>query len=184
MTSDLDLTAFTEQINAANEALQTLKAPAQESADAIEQAFSKAGTSITRSLSRAASDGKITLSELASAILAAINAAALETGGASGGGLGQVLGSILSSASQNFSGQNFSGARAEGGPVLSGGSYLVGERGPELFRPASSGVIETGVLSGPVVNIAFNLSGGPETLVRSEAQIASALSRAARLGLR
>jgi phage-related minor tail protein len=33
------------------------------------------------------------------------------------------------------------GARASGGPVLSGRSYLVGEKGPELFTPASSGHI-------------------------------------------
>ena len=33
------------------------------------------------------------------------------------------------------------GARAMGGPVLAGGTYLVGENGPELFRPQSSGSI-------------------------------------------
>ncbi len=33
------------------------------------------------------------------------------------------------------------GARAAGGPVSAGKSYLVGERGPELFRPTGSGEI-------------------------------------------
>lgn len=33
------------------------------------------------------------------------------------------------------------GARANGGPVSSGGTYLVGERGPELFTPSISGTI-------------------------------------------
>jgi hypothetical protein len=33
--------------------------------------------------------------------------------------------------------------RALGGPVRSGGMYLVGERGPELFRAASSGHISS-----------------------------------------
>lgn len=33
------------------------------------------------------------------------------------------------------------GARAEGGPVRAGGTYLVGEEGPELFTPGRSGVI-------------------------------------------
>jgi hypothetical protein len=32
-------------------------------------------------------------------------------------------------------------ARAMGGPVMPGGAYLVGERGPELFAPRSSGNI-------------------------------------------
>jgi hypothetical protein len=34
-----------------------------------------------------------------------------------------------------------SGTRASGGPVMGGGTYLVGERGPELFTPSSSGNI-------------------------------------------
>lgn len=34
-----------------------------------------------------------------------------------------------------------SGARAAGGPVMGGKTYLVGERGPELFRAPSSGMI-------------------------------------------
>lgn len=34
------------------------------------------------------------------------------------------------------------GKRASGGPVLAGGMYLVGENGPELFRPKQSGEIE------------------------------------------
>lgn len=35
-------------------------------------------------------------------------------------------------------------ARANGGPVLPGRRYLVGERGPELFTPGSSGRVEPG----------------------------------------
>ena len=45
-------------------------------------------------------------------------------------------GGILSSI---FSG--IAGARANGGPVSGGSSYLVGERGPELFTPSVSGAI-------------------------------------------
>lgn len=33
------------------------------------------------------------------------------------------------------------GARASGGPVRAGGTYLVGEKGPELFSPGRSGMI-------------------------------------------
>ncbi|WAC47903.1 phage tail tape measure protein [Asticcacaulis sp. SL142] len=161
---------FTQQVNAAAVALKGLEGPAQESADAIDQAFSKAGESLARSLGRAASDGKISMAELASAVINAVNAAART----SGGGLGDVLSGI---------GSVFSGARADGGPVTRGGAYLVGERGPELFRPATSGSIETSA-GGQQVNITLNVSGGGEGLIRSEAQIASALNRAARLGLR
>jgi phage-related minor tail protein len=35
----------------------------------------------------------------------------------------------------------FGGARAAGGPVANGSTYLVGEKGPELFTPSRSGYI-------------------------------------------
>jgi hypothetical protein len=37
--------------------------------------------------------------------------------------------------------KNFAGFRAEGGPVAPGGSYIVGERGPEIFTPSVPGNI-------------------------------------------
>jgi len=37
--------------------------------------------------------------------------------------------------------KGISGARALGGPVGAGGTYLVGERGPELFTPNTGGQI-------------------------------------------
>lgn len=57
----------------------------------------------------------------------------------------------------------FGGARAEGGPVSTGRSYLVGERGPELFVPRSSGgIVPTEALSassGVVFAPVYNISG-------------------------
>ena len=41
----------------------------------------------------------------------------------------------------NVRGSGMFGRRASGGPVMGGGSYLVGERGPELFSPGVSGTI-------------------------------------------
>lgn len=38
-------------------------------------------------------------------------------------------------------GPRLAGARAKGGPVIGGKAYLVGERGPEIFSPPSSGAI-------------------------------------------
>jgi len=62
--------------------------------------------------------------------------------------------------------------RAEGGPVNSGRSYIVGERGPELFVPGSSGSIvpndamrSGGGGGGPSVNITYNIAAG---VTRSE----------------
>ena len=55
-------------------------------------------------------------------------------------------------------GKFFSGERANGGSVMSGKSYLVGERGPELFTPSRSGMImPNNTLSGGSTNIVVNV---------------------------
>lgn len=155
-------------------ALRALKGPAEEAASAIETAFGRAGESLTRSLARAAADGEISLSELARAVLGAVNA-----------GLGSGRGASLGDAVSAALGGLFSGARADGGPVRAGGAYLVGERGPEVFRPASGGVIEPAGGGGGGVSVTLNLQGAdPRALMRSEAQIAQALARATLLGAR
>jgi hypothetical protein len=63
------------------------------------------------------------------------------------------------------------GPKAIGGPVQAGGSYLVGERGPELFRPARSGSITPNDQLGGgtiVVNQTINVSTGVQQTVRTE----------------
>lgn len=56
--------------------------------------------------------------------------------------------------------KSVAGARADGGPVGAGQTYLVGERGPELFTPSTAGAVLPNDLLGraagggaPVVNI-------------------------------
>ena len=64
-------------------------------------------------------------------------------------------------------GLDFSGFRANGGPVLGGQSYLVGERGPELFTPSSSGTITAyGAMGGNTINITVT-SADPNEVVRA-----------------
>lgn len=71
--------------------------------------------------------------------------------GSSGEGIG--LGDIFSSAF-SWVGGLFGGARAAGGPVSSSRAYLVGENGPELFMPRSSGdIIPNGAGGGVTVNV-------------------------------
>lgn len=164
------LSGIPQQAAEASAAIAAIQAPAEKAAAAIDDAFAKAGASMVRSLGRAAADGKITLAELAQAVLMAVNAAAR----ANGGGLGNAIASALSTA--------FGGARANGGPVTPGGAYLVGERGPEVFRPASSGSVEP-ALGAMTVNVTVQ-GGGEPALIRSDAQIAQALARAVSLGAR
>lgn len=168
--NDAGLAGLPRHAAEAAAALEALAEPAGRAADAIDEAFSRAGESLARSLARAAADGEISLAELAQAVLAAVNAAS----GAGGGGLGEALESILSGG--------FGGARAAGGPVSGGSAYLVGERGPEIFRPAGAGTVEP-VAGGMTVNVTVQGDGG-EGLVRSETQIAQALARAVSLGAR
>lgn len=152
-------------------ALEALKEPAERAAASIEDAFGRAGASLTRSLTRAAADGEVTLAELARAVLNAVNAAA---GARGGGGLAGAIEAALG---------GFGGARADGGPVMGGGAYLVGERGPEVFRPSGAGMIEPmGGATGVTVNV--TVDGGAEGLLRSETQIARMLARATALGAR
>jgi len=148
-------------------ALDALKAPAERAARSIDEAFARAGTSLARSLARAASDGQVSLGELARAVLSAAGAAL------QGGGLGEALT------------RSFAGARADGGSVLPGGAYLVGERGPEVFRPASVGSIEPAGTGAGGISVTVNVQGGDASgLIRSDAQIAQALARAVSLGAR
>jgi hypothetical protein len=150
-------------------ALEALREPAARAAASIEEAFGRAGDGLVRSLARAAADGEVSLAELARAVLAAVNAA---SGSGSGGGLGEAIARVVQTA--------FAGSRADGGAVLGGGAYLVGERGPEVFRPGGAGVIEPVGGSGITVNV--RVDGGAPGLMRSEAQIAQMLARAVLLG--
>lgn len=154
----------------AEAALEALREPAERAAASIEDAFGRAGEGLARSLARAAADGEISLAELARAVLAAVNAAS----GSGGGGLGEAIAQAVQTV--------FSGARADGGAVLGGGAYLVGERGPEVFRPMGPGVVEPGGGGGVTVNV--RVDGGAQGLLRSEAQIAQMLARAVSLGAR
>lgn len=144
--------------------LEALKAPAQRAASSIEEAFARAGSSLAKSLASAAADGEISLAELARAVIGAAGAAM------KGGGLVEAVSGA------------FAGARADGGPVAAGGAYLVGERGPEVFRPSGAGNIEP---LGGGVSVTVNVQGGDASgLARSDAQLAQALARAVSLGAR
>ncbi len=70
-------------------------------------------------------------------------------------GSGVEGGGGISSLFKGFGKSLFGGKKAMGGPVASGRAYLVGEEGPEIFAPASSGSIipndEIGGMGGGLV---------------------------------
>jgi TP901 family phage tail tape measure protein len=76
---------------------------------------------------------------------------------------------------------NFSGAfkaRANGGPVSSGQTYMVGERGPELFVPGRSGtIVPNGAMGGDTTNVVVNVDAKGSN-VEGDAGQAKALGNA------
>jgi phage-related protein len=67
-----------------------------------------------------------------------------------GSGVKDALGKVVDR------GKEVLGARAAGGPVIGGGSYLVGEHGPEIFTPSTAGRISNGMGGSPAIVINFN----------------------------
>jgi hypothetical protein len=69
---------------------------------------------------------------------------------------------------------NFGGGRAMGGPVNAGTSYVVGERGPELFMPNTSGTIVPNNRlggQGTVINLTVNGAIDGESTARQIVRI-------------
>ncbi|WP_300543489.1 phage tail tape measure C-terminal domain-containing protein [Maricaulis sp.] len=170
------MTDFTDDTARAGAALDALAGgPAQRASEAIEAAFERTGESIERALGRAARAGEADFARMTEAILRDLARLAAEQ--VIAGPLEGVIGRALS-------GPDLFGARAEGGPVTPGGAYLVGERGPEIFTPASAGEV------GPagVRNVTINLTLPPGTPLRaveqSETRIARTLARAVARGSR
>ena len=90
------------------------------------------------------------LNDIASKLLDfAINMALFGVGSGFGSG-GGLLGGLF----------NFGGKRAAGGPVSSGKSYLVGEKGPEMFTPSRNGtIIPNNAMGGANVTVNVDASG-------------------------
>ena len=85
-----------------------------------------------------------------------------------------ILTSLTAARSGGVEEMRFRGARASGGSVSGGSSYLVGERGPEIFTPSGSGMI-TANGAGGTTNVTVNVQGAdPQAVV-------SALQRYVRL---
>ena len=127
-------------------------------------------------------EGSQTLGESMSQILKRIADQAMEVainmalwGSAGSGGSGGILGGIFSGI--------FGGKKAAmGGPVSGGTSYLVGERGPEVFTPHSSGNITPNHAiggGGTVINVSVDATGSNVSGDGNEAkQLGSAIAAA------
>lgn len=144
-----------------------------ESAALIEQAFGRAFDAVERQMGRAARTGELSFRAMVDAVIADLGRLAVEAF------ITKPLEGFLSGLF------DFGGARATGGPVAAGRSYLVGERGPELFTPAGHGAISPAGSFGGRPGVTVNVTArDAQSFLRSEGQIAAMLSRAVMRGQR
>jgi hypothetical protein len=162
---DVFETAFTDQF-----------AKVIQGTEGIRQAFANMATGILTELSKIASQ------DIAKQIFGGSGGAGTGLFGAIGsffqggnqpaGGVGPVqqsgFASLLASVAGIFGKQS-------GGPVSSGSAYLVGERGPELFAPGSSGTIIPGGRYGNSTTVNVHMPAGVP-ITRESATMVGALA--------
>lgn len=147
-----------------------------------------AGQKIEGALIRALRTGKLGFDDLRRVALSVMNEIAASairsgigvlTGGGQGNGLLGLGGSIIGTLGAP--------GRATGGPVSPGRAYVVGESGPEIFVPTTSGQVNAsggrGGGGGRDVRITINLNAptgqeAPQMLARSSRQVARAVRNA------
>ena len=156
--------AEVEAIVAKNEALAKQLKQAEE----LNAIYNQIGTSITTGVLdsiTAAVEGTKSLGESASQVLKDIAKQLLRSG------IMQLLTSLAGNDGVGF----FSfltgtlGKRAMGGPVSAGSSYMVGERGPELFTPKHGGsIVPNNALGGGTTNVVVNVDASGNSNVQGD----------------
>lgn len=154
--------------------LDDLAGPAVEAGAVIRSAMRETAETIEDTIVKATRTGRLSFADMARSIAADLSRIAIRQF------VTQPLTNVLTSALTSA----FGGARAGGGPVDMGRSYLVGERGPELFVPGASGaIVPNGRAAGGGITINVQTSDA-ESFRRSEAQIAGLMQRLAARGQR
>ena len=144
-----------------------------ESARLVEEAFRASFDAIERQMGRAAKSGEVSFRAMVDAIVADLSRVAFQSL------VTKPLEGLLAGLF------DFGGARAAGGPVAPGRSYLVGENGPELFTPSGHGAIAPNGVGAARPAVVVNVTArDAASFLRSEGQIAALLSRAVLRGQR
>lgn len=111
-----------------------------------EQAFVSVTQNLESALDRFVQTGKLSFSDLAKSIISDLIKIQLKAQATSifqSSGIGGFFSGLFGGGGKSpvFGSTAFWGGKAEGGDVSSSNSYMVGERGPELFIPKTSGTI-------------------------------------------
>ena len=163
-------------LNAAAKSLaEFVGGPVADATKAIDEAVSRSFRSVENTIARAALSGKMSIGKLVDSILADFDR--ITTSQFIVRPIEGVISTLIASLLPIL------GARAGGGPVDAGGAYLVGEQGPELFVPSSSGVIAPNAQSRPSITLNVQARDA-QSFLKSETQIAAMLSRALARGQR
>lgn len=170
-----DTAAFARDVDTMRD---TLEGPFARGAD-------RAGRAVEAALVRAVRTGKLGFDDLKSVAMAAMAEIAA---GAIRAGIGSVIGGAGTAAGGGGLLGGLIGllglpGRATGGPVSPGRPYWVGERGPEVFVPTSSGQVAVPTAGGGRdVRVAITVQAGagdaPAALARSSRQVARAVRAA------
>ena len=177
---DAKYDAYNDPWLALTESLKTYKDEAEDAGTQIRDLARNAFSSMEDAFVKFATTGKISFSDLVNSILADIarmyakkaTASLFDALFALGGeqissGLRSIFGS--SSGSSGI----LAGFRASGGPVSGKSAYIVGEKGPELFVPNTSGQIlpngSFGGTSGINVQISHKNEGTPQQVTDTSA---------------
>ena len=86
------------------------------------------------------------------------------------GGFNEGFDTGLLNFASDYNQRRFGFMRAEGGPVKGGSSYIVGERGPEMFTPGVSGMITPNHAMGGSTNINVNVDASGSSVEGDETQ--------------
>lgn len=167
-SNSVGLGDFEAELGSAAAALDAfVEGPVRRAANELGVSFENAGQRIVRALAGAAEGGEAAFKRMAKVILEELAKIALQRIFTQDGGK-----------------TPFFGGRAAGGAVAAGGAYLVGERGPEMFVPRTSGEIVAP--NAGAVSVHFHLSSGGDVsaISRHQGQIAAAIARAVVYGRR
>ena len=210
----LDNITIPKTEEAGNKAIETSE-KVKTLAEQINESITENGKSFSQSLARNLAQGKASLSDFSSFVNKVLEDIAamiiqkritdpliegilgpLSGGSTSGGGIGGILGGLIGSAGTGTPAGGFSFGNifssigsffglANGGIARGGQAYMVGERGPEMFIPNTTGQVVSNEQMGPgretIVNFninAIDTQTGMEFLLKNKPQIIGMVSQA------
>ena len=148
---------------------KSLKSVGEATADAVISGIKK----MEDSLVEFAATGKLAFKDLANSIIKDMIRIAIQQSFTKP--FGDFLGGLFKGPSNS---PVVAGQKAMGGPVMGGKSYLVGERGMELFTPNSSGYITPNHQLGGNTSVVVNVDAKGQSQVQGDQGQAAALGRA------